>query len=177
MNRHTEEHQIVIQSLTDALYQLADEKPFSEITIQELIEKAGVARSTYYRNFNSKEEIFMNHFNQLINRFLQEHPVSSINEVYTKQYIASVLDFIIPYKRHIRILNKTGMSIFFLNRLNDYLLNLKTTHQLSNEEIFKLYSIAGAEYNLIFNWFTNDPLADVEVIKQYILEHSESNLQ
>ncbi|HAX52080.1 TetR/AcrR family transcriptional regulator [Muricomes intestini] len=33
------------------------EKPFSEITASDIIRVSGVARASYYRNFESKEEI------------------------------------------------------------------------------------------------------------------------
>lgn len=43
--------------IMEALVILLEKKKFSEITIKEITRKAGVNRSTYYRNFHSKEEI------------------------------------------------------------------------------------------------------------------------
>lgn len=45
------------QRLLDTLYLLALEKDFRDITVQELFEKAGVARSTFYAHFRDKEDM------------------------------------------------------------------------------------------------------------------------
>lgn len=45
--------------IMEAFILLLEEKSFSEITIKEITKKAGVNRSTYYRNFDSKEDIII----------------------------------------------------------------------------------------------------------------------
>jgi AcrR family transcriptional regulator len=45
--------------LGDALMQLLTEKPFEEITVQEVLDRAGVSRSTFYSHFRDKNDLFM----------------------------------------------------------------------------------------------------------------------
>lgn len=47
----------VIEHLTNALLQLLEEKPIKEISISELVDKAGVGRASFYRNYHCKEDI------------------------------------------------------------------------------------------------------------------------
>ena len=47
----------VIEHITDALLKLLREKPIEDISISELCELAGIGRASFYRNFNSKEDI------------------------------------------------------------------------------------------------------------------------
>ena len=47
----------VIEHITDVLIELLREKPIEEISISELCEQAGIGRASFYRNFNSKEDI------------------------------------------------------------------------------------------------------------------------
>ncbi len=47
----------VIEHITDALLKLLREKTIEEISISELCEQAGIGRASFYRNFNSKEDI------------------------------------------------------------------------------------------------------------------------
>lgn len=47
----------VIRHLTDALLKLLHKKPLQEISISELCAQAGVGRASFYRNFDSKEDI------------------------------------------------------------------------------------------------------------------------
>ena len=48
---------IVRESIETALIQLMEKKPFGEISISEIVEKAGVSRVSYYRNYYYKEEV------------------------------------------------------------------------------------------------------------------------
>src|SRR5688572_29093644 len=43
--------------LVASLLQLMKEKPFDKITISEITDKADLDRSTFYRNFDSKEDL------------------------------------------------------------------------------------------------------------------------
>lgn len=54
------------ECIAQALSKLIETKPFSEIKITELTRIAGVSRMTYYRNFNSKEEIFSAYFDIIL---------------------------------------------------------------------------------------------------------------
>jgi AcrR family transcriptional regulator len=36
---------------------LMDEKPYEKITVSDIVEKASIARQTFYRNFNNKNEV------------------------------------------------------------------------------------------------------------------------
>lgn len=80
MNMHEEEHELVKQSLTEALISLMDVKPFSEITVTELVLKAGVARATYYRNFSSKEQVLTDYIDDILRNFYNEFPAKSMQE-------------------------------------------------------------------------------------------------
>lgn len=58
--------------LSDALFQLMKEKSFEEISIQEIVDKAGFSRMAYYRNFSSIRDI--------IDYFLEVNILSSFKE-------------------------------------------------------------------------------------------------
>ena len=50
---------LVKESITEALLQLMDKKPYDDISISELAERAGVSRVSFYRNYKSKDEILL----------------------------------------------------------------------------------------------------------------------
>ena len=47
----------VVEQLTRALLALLQEKPLADISVSELCEQAGVGRTSFYRNFQEKEDI------------------------------------------------------------------------------------------------------------------------
>ncbi|WP_458119741.1 TetR/AcrR family transcriptional regulator [Paenibacillus sp. Z6-24] len=55
-----ESNRITKECLESALIFLMKEKAFNEISITDIVKKAGVSRTAYYRNYSSKEDI-LNH--------------------------------------------------------------------------------------------------------------------
>ena len=55
--------------MVQALMQLLQTKSLSNITISELTERAGVSRMTYYRNYNSMDEIFISYLKDLVESY------------------------------------------------------------------------------------------------------------
>ena len=52
-------NEIIRESITEALLILMKQKPFAQINITEIVQKAGVGRVTFYRNYSSKEDVLV----------------------------------------------------------------------------------------------------------------------
>lgn len=52
-----ESNQLTRESIETALVFLLEKKDLKQISISELVKKAGVSRNAFYRNYKSKEEI------------------------------------------------------------------------------------------------------------------------
>ncbi len=61
----------VVEQLTGALLALLEEKPLAEISISQLCEKAGVGRTSFYRNFQEKEDILRSYIKKLFDDWAQ----------------------------------------------------------------------------------------------------------
>ena len=59
MARKNEAHDVVVESLTQSLLQLMEKKPLAQINVSELCSRAGVGRVSFYRNYESMEEILV----------------------------------------------------------------------------------------------------------------------
>ncbi len=55
--------------LGDALVELIHEKTFDEITVQEILDRAGVSRSTFYTHYRDKEDLFMSDVEEFFEMF------------------------------------------------------------------------------------------------------------
>ena len=64
------------QCLYTALMELMKEKKFEKISIGELCDRAGVSRMTYYRSYNSKEDILLQHLDESFTDFM--HRIEAI---------------------------------------------------------------------------------------------------
>lgn len=59
------------RSLSEALVDLIKEKRFDEITVQEVIDRADVGRSTFYTHFRDKEDLFQQDWERFLDGFAQ----------------------------------------------------------------------------------------------------------
>jgi AcrR family transcriptional regulator len=161
MNYHKEEHKIVENSIIEALFILMENKPFSSITITELINKAGVARATYYRNFNSKEDILRKYIHNVLDEFKNEYSLPPFEYRFHTDHYQHVAAYINRYRFKLIILRDSGLSSLYLDELNYFLIN--NYQQLSIQNKLLIYSFAGAEFNLIFNYVLNQPTIDYTI--------------
>lgn len=89
-NPYTEEQKLLTrESLQGALFQLMAGIRFSKISISQVCEKAGVSRMAFYRNYESKEQVLVDFFDNYLSRFYQQ-----LDSIETKEaYQISVLYF------------------------------------------------------------------------------------
>ena len=71
MDKRKIANQKVKNNITNALFELLKEKSISEISITEIIEKAKVARASFYRNYSSKESVITTLIQDILNEYLK----------------------------------------------------------------------------------------------------------
>ena len=69
MDKRKEANIRVKSNITKALFRLMHEKSFSDISITELIRDAGVARVSFYRNYDSKEDVLVTLIEDILEQF------------------------------------------------------------------------------------------------------------
>jgi AcrR family transcriptional regulator len=55
-------------ALGDALITLMQEKPFETITVQQVLDRAGVGRSTFYAHYRDKNDLFLSDLEDFLER-------------------------------------------------------------------------------------------------------------
>jgi AcrR family transcriptional regulator len=66
MNKKQEANEFVKECITTALLKMLKERDFSDITITDLVKRAGVSRISFYRNYESKEDVLRKHIHLLL---------------------------------------------------------------------------------------------------------------
>lgn len=152
MNKRDEEKQIIFNSLKIALLELMSVEEFSKITIGQLVKRAGIARSTFYRYFASKLDLVRFLIQRELTAFDQQYHPQTIKERFHKRYIREVWRYLLRDRDAIVAIDKAGLSYVYLEEINKHLLQ-RYPYRMTTEEKINLFGLAGAQYNIIFNLF------------------------
>ncbi|MBQ6735371.1 MAG: TetR/AcrR family transcriptional regulator [Lachnospiraceae bacterium] len=69
----------VIEHITESLLKLLKEKPMQEISISEIVDTAGVGRTSFYRNYETKEDVVKKHIVNLLQKWDQDYTSSGMD--------------------------------------------------------------------------------------------------
>jgi AcrR family transcriptional regulator len=81
--------------LGDALIALMQEKPFDGITVQEVLDRAGVSRSTFYVHYRDKEDLFLSDLDEFLEMMamrLSRHREESERVAPVREFFAHVAE-------------------------------------------------------------------------------------
>lgn len=80
-------------ALGDALVALIQEKPFDTITVQDVLDRAGVGRATFYEHFSNKDDLLMSDADEFFERIamaLSMHKDASDRVAPVREFFAHV---------------------------------------------------------------------------------------
>src|SRR5918999_487660 len=60
--------------LQKTLFGLISERGYDAITIQDIVDRANIGRTTFYLHYNSKDELFMSCHETIVSEFHSPHP-------------------------------------------------------------------------------------------------------
>jgi AcrR family transcriptional regulator len=182
--------QKTLQLLQNALGELIAEKEYDDITIQELLDRANVGRSTFYAHFENKDQLLRSiltllndHYEAGIRRISEERKTYTEN---SDQMPFRVLQFVEQNHRLFRaMLGKAGHSSH-PNPLHDYLYTVTQEHfrqmmRLKRRDTTRL-ELAAQFYTSAFIgaliwWLENDRVYPAEVFGQMINQMTLPGLQ
>ena len=75
MERVKRKESLFVESVVEGLWELLEDKSFEKISVSELVERAGIDRVTFYRNFSNKEEVLKRSFNMELQAWLSERQI------------------------------------------------------------------------------------------------------
>ena len=140
MEKQFEANNVVRESITIALIQLMEQKELSEITITEIVRRAGVGRSSFYRNFSSKEDVLVARLDYLGAQWIAAHPVQDL-----RGSVLSMFRYMLSIEREIRLLYASGLSHLLLRHIRGV---CGARPGQPNSEAYMRASLAGG----IFGW-------------------------
>ena len=155
----------VVEHLTSSLLELLKEKPLAEITISELCGLAGVGRTSFYRNYEEKEDIIRAHIAHMFQDWVDEWKSTPTPPV--KETVRIVFSHFEANREFYSLLNERGLVYL----LKDIILDLCGFNP--EQEIVAAYSsayVAFFLYGWIEVWFRRGMMDTTEELISYLPE-------
>lgn len=162
----------VTEKITKALFELMKEQEYNDITITDIVNKAGVSRVTYYRHYNSKDEVITKFFEYTRNEFLQQAKKSGLGN----NFDLILLNFFIYFKAHKEInkaIVKAKLDTEMLKFLSNEFMQIIPMHL----EKYLAYFVVGALYNVCIHWLENDCEDSIEDVSRIFIEMQKMYMQ
>ncbi len=147
--------------ITEALLILLRDKEYKDISITEICKKAGVTRMSFYRNFESKEDILFKKVRNVTDSFVKESDISYKSDT-VSSYFVKLFTHMQQQKELCAALNKAGLIYMVKDEFDRVFLN---TYKNDYDEYKSLF-LAGGIYNVFLFWLINDCRDDPETLAQ-----------
>ena len=156
--------------ITNSMRDLMKVKPFSKITIQDILDHSGLSRSTFYRHFRDKYQVMTDYYERKTISYL-ECPDAPL-----RKKVAAIADFVLNNRDYFRGVAKTEGANSFSGFISDYakrffVIAYRNKHNLADDEPlppsveFMCDYLAGGCSSVIDKWFiVNSPLSRDELI-------------
>lgn len=150
-------HQTVKEAIALALVQLMKTTPFEQISISQITTIAGVGRSSFYRNFESKNHVLSSFIHDLYNNFFDDKTVMSRmpqgDDV--QSFLLPRFKFVKQHKDFFEVLRKQNLLYFVFEEMESGLI-LQLTGQPSTTSKYYRAMFAGACAGIIRKWVDNN---------------------
>lgn len=119
--------------IAESLIILLQKNTLDNISIKEIVSKAGVNRSTYYRHYESKLDVVRHYYASLIDNYIATVP----ENVTVKQYLVGMFSTFSEHKKELIILDQHSLSYLLLDEMNS---RIPQAHGNYRDAIISLYS-------------------------------------
>ena len=145
MNKKQETNLFVKECITEALLLLMKNKSLFEISVTEIVERAGVARVSFYRNFGSKEDVIKKHLGFLICEWGKDFEEKGDPAYFSE----SLLKHFYEHREFYLLLYKHDLSAMIYENLRDAC-DMKSAK--TNLERYTKSMFAGAIFGWLDEW-------------------------
>lgn len=135
--------------IVQSLLNLMDEQSFASISIQNIVDSAGVSRMAYYRNFTSKEDILRYHIDVVMQGFISSWEKAKPENF--QEYLELLFDYLLKQKELGLKLSKAGMLYLSKEAFDKGTLGYAT----DIKGFYNLCFFSGGLFNMYKFWLEN----------------------
>lgn len=167
------EDKSVCKTLRTALLELLAEKPYVDISVTDIVNRAGVARISYYRHFSSVNDIVNSIVDELTERLI-DNVYTLVNSKDKEKWIIALTDFFEftgeKGNKYFKNITDSNMAVIFV-RVAERLKNVKYDPPCENaNDKYNLVGKLGLIESIARSWIINGMQEDPQDMAKYIAE-------
>ncbi|MDQ0224384.1 TetR/AcrR family transcriptional regulator [Metabacillus niabensis] len=149
-----ESNKVTRECIETALIQLMNHKKFKDISITDIVNRAGVSRTAYYRNYSSKEDILTTHLETVVKTIttVMESHGTEDNFKFWHTLFSQVRIYADIYL----VLLKADFGGVILTSINKIVRERIPVDFMTREKKYDILFWCGAVYNILTDWLTSD---------------------
>lgn len=158
MNGHQKQKEQSVRMIEEALFELMDEKDYTQITVSEIVKRADISRRTFYRFYKEKDEVLRQYFGRLCQEYQRTVPVLACYDI--PQIAREYFGFWYQHKKFLMLMHKRGMDEMLyceISRASAEIVkgrvNREDCKNIAGIEYFACYS-AGGFASLLERWIS-----------------------
>lgn len=143
----------VKEAIIYSLLKLCGSKPLQQITISEIVALAGVSRSSFYRNFETKEQVLLRYIQQKYNQYFSKELLSNkkYEEIHFEDYLFKKCHFVRENSDFFTMLQKNNLLDYIFKNLEPTLSQFLSGN-VSLYSPYHLSMFSGASAGFIQCW-------------------------
>ena len=169
MDKRREENLRVKENIINTLFRFMQKKSLSDITVTELVKGAGVARASFYRNYDSKEDVLVTLIRDVLKLFRNEMKEDTAG-LYSYDNVVLSFSYFQKYRKDILDLYHSGFAMAILEEINHFHESIEGTMPSSSIEKYKLYMYTGALFNTAIVWLSEENPVDATDIASFFFQ-------
>ena len=167
MDKRQEANRKVKEAITNALFEMMEDEAISKITITRIIKKANVARISFYRNYQTKEDVLITLVHDVLDDF-RDSSDYDLSAFRSWKHIKRIFTYFDRYKKYVINLYKSGYGTMLLNELNQFHEYIAGDMPADSPERYGIYTFIGAVYNAAIIWLMEDAPATTNRISEVV---------
>lgn len=166
--------------LLETLLELIAAKDYSEISITELTEEAGIARQTFYRNYGSKEEILLLKMDEILDEYLEtvQEDLGARSDPYWDFEVRQMINIWQKNEALFKALQKAGLAQQALERFSKLFLafhmKAQNLQELDEKHQYLIYYLSGGVYMVLNKWFEDDMNTSIDLLTDLFKKAAEN---
>ena len=166
---NSEANKITRESICTALLELLQDKDFNEISVSELVRRAGVSRQSFYRNYKTKEDIVLE-IERTVGWAVIEKMKDPVYRNNPRKWYTDFFSIIKDNSAAVTLLLKADLFVTIFDKIPSYIESQMET--CGPELHYQIVGSMAAVHSVARDWFINGMKESEEDMADFCMRYT-----